>query len=75
MNGERIRTNIDDGDVYIGEYEKGGFCTIQSSYVAVNSYPGLEARAYGSKGALMCRLGAELDGQQILYQSTKSQCP
>ncbi len=46
--GGRIRTNIDDGDVYIGEYSRGGFCTIQSSYVTVNSYPGLEARMYGS---------------------------
>ena len=70
MNGQKVRTNIDDGDVYIGEYEKGGFCTIQSSYVTVNSYPGLEARAYGSKGALICRLGAELEGQQLLLQST-----
>jgi predicted dehydrogenase len=70
MNGEKVRTNIDDGDVYIGEYENGGFCTIQSSYVTVNSYPGLEARAYGSRGALICRLGAELEGQQVLYQST-----
>ena len=55
--GGRIRTNIDDGDVYIGEYSRGGFCTIQSSYVTVNSYPGLEARIYGSQGALLCRLG------------------
>ena len=69
-SGEKIRTNIDDGDVYIGEYSNGGFCTIQSSYVTVNSYPGLEARAYGSQGALLCRLGAELEGQQVLLKST-----
>jgi len=69
-SGEKVRTNIDDGDVYIGEYENGGFCTIQSSYVTVNSYPGLEARAYGSQGALLCRLGAELEGQQNLLKST-----
>ncbi len=69
-DGTKIRTNIDDGDVYIGEYENAGFCTIQSSYVTVNSYPGLEARAYGSQGALLCRLGAELEGQQILKKST-----
>ena len=70
MNGEKVRTNIDDGDVYIGEYENGAFCTIQSSYVTVNSYPGLEARAYGSQGALICRLGAELEGRQVLRKST-----
>ena len=69
-SGEQIRTNIDDGDVYIGEFKNGGFCTIQSSYVTVNSYPGLEARAYGSQGALLCRLGAELEGQQVLLKST-----
>ena len=68
--GQRIRTNIDDGDVYIGEYSKGGFCTIQSSYVTVNSYPGLEARMYGSQGALLCRLGAELENQEVLRKST-----
>lgn len=68
--GQVMRTNIDDGDVYIGEYSQGGFCTIQSSYVTVNSYPGLEARLYGSKGALLCRLGAELPNQESLRQST-----
>ena len=69
-DGRRIRTNIDDGDVYIGEYQGGGFCTIQSSYVTVNSYPGLEARMYGSGGALLCRLGAELENQEVLRRST-----
>ncbi len=69
-NGDFIRTNIDDGDVYIGEYSKGGFCTIQTSYVAVNSYPGVEARVYGSEGALLCRLGAELENQETLRKST-----
>lgn len=69
-SGEKIRTNIDDGDVYIGEYTNGGFCTIQSSYVTVNSYPGLEARLYGSQGALLCRLGAELENKELLLQST-----
>ena len=69
-SGEFIRTNIDDGDVYIGEYSKGGFCTIQTSYVTVNSYPGVEARVYGSEGALLCRLGAELENQETLRQST-----
>lgn len=36
----------------------------------MNSYPGLEARAYGSKGALICRLGAGLEGQELLLKST-----
>ena len=71
-DGRKIRTHIDDGDVYIGEYSRGGFCTIQSSYVTVNSYPGLEARVYGSQGALLCRLGAELASQELLRRSTSA---
>ena len=51
--------NIDDGDVFIGNFENGGFGSIQTSFVTVGNYPGLEARVYGSKGALICRLVEE----------------
>ena len=73
--GQRIRTNIDDGDVYIGEYSRGGFCTIQSSYVTVNSYPGLGGAAYTvQQGALLCRLGAELATQEVLLKVDQPGC-
>jgi predicted dehydrogenase len=62
----RVRTNIDDGDIYLGEYEDGAICSIQSSYVTVGNYPGLEARAYGSEGALICRLVEEFGVCQTL---------
>ncbi len=65
--GQRVRTNIDDGDVYIGEYRRGGFCTIQNSYVAVGNYPGLIANIYGSRGALHCRLVEEFGVCQTLH--------
>ena len=68
--GEKVRTNIDDGDIYIGEYENGAICSIQSSYVTVGNYPGLEARAYGSKGALICRLVDEFGVRQTLHKAT-----
>jgi predicted dehydrogenase len=68
-NGERVRTNIDDGDIYIGEYENGAICSIQSSYVTVGNYPGLEARAYGSEGALICRLVEEFGVCQTLHKA------
>jgi len=69
-NGNRVRTNIDDGDIYIGEYSSGAFCSIQSSYVTVGNYPGLEARAYGSEGALVCRLVEEFGVCQTLHSAT-----
>ena len=69
MAGEKIRTNIDDGDIYIGEYANGAICSIQSSYVTVGNYPGLEARAYGSEGALICRLVEEFGVCQTLHMA------
>lgn len=57
--GTMMRMNIDDGDIFLGEFENGAIGTIQSSYVTVGNYPGLEARVYGSEGALICRLVEE----------------
>lgn len=57
--GQMMRMNIDDGDIFIGEYQNGAIASIQSSFVTVGNYPGLEARVYGSEGALICRLVEE----------------
>jgi predicted dehydrogenase len=54
-----MRMNIDDGDVFIGEFANGALCSIQTSFVTVGNYPGIEARLYGSRGALICRLVEE----------------
>ena len=51
-----IRMNVDDGNVFIGEYDDGTLGTIQTSFVTVGSYPGIEARIYGQRGAIICRL-------------------
>src|SRR3989441_736301 len=61
---------IDDGDIYIGEYANGAICSMQSSYVTVGNYPGIEARLYGSKGALICRLVEEFGECQVLRSAT-----
>ena len=57
--GTMMRMNIDDGDIFIGEFEHGGIGSIQTSFVTVGNYPGIEARVYGSKGAIICRLVEE----------------
>jgi predicted dehydrogenase len=67
--GRRVRTNIDDGNIYLGEYTSGALCSIQSSYVTVGNYPGLEARVYGSKGALICRLVDEFGECETLHSA------
>ncbi|MEZ5290809.1 MAG: Gfo/Idh/MocA family oxidoreductase [Vicinamibacterales bacterium] len=57
--GRMQRMNIDDGDIYLGEFVNGALCSIQTSYVTVGNYPGIEARLYGSEGAVICRLVEE----------------
>ena len=64
--GQMMRMNIDDGDIFIGEYQNGAIASIQSSFVTVGNYPGLEARVYGSEGALICRLVEEFGVCQTL---------
>jgi predicted dehydrogenase len=59
--GRMMRMNIDDGDIFLGEFANGALCSIQTSFVTIGNYPGIEARLYGSAGALICRL-VEEDG-------------
>jgi hypothetical protein len=54
-----MRMNIDDGDIFLGEFANGALCSVQTSFVTVGNYPGIEARLYGSKAALICRLVEE----------------
>ena len=57
--GRMERMNIDDGDMWICEFESPAMASIQSSYVTVGNYPGIEARIYGSEGAVIVRLVEE----------------
>ncbi len=56
QTGQMMRMNIDDGDLYLAEYTNGALASIQTSFVTVGNYPGIEARLYGEKGAIICRL-------------------
>src|SRR5205814_1488031 len=57
--GRSMRMNIDDADIFIGEYTSGAISSIQTSFVTVGNYPGVEARIYGERGAIICRLVEE----------------
>jgi predicted dehydrogenase len=54
--GQLARVNIDDGDIFIGEFASGAICSVQTSFVTVGNYPGIEVRVYGSEGAAIARL-------------------
>jgi predicted dehydrogenase len=57
--GRFMRMNIDDGDIFIAEYTNGAIGSIQTSFVTIGNYPGVEARIYGENGAIICRLVEE----------------
>ena len=71
--GRMMRMNIDDGDIFIGEFANGTLCSVQTSFVTVGNYPGIEARIYGSKAALICRLVEENGLCESLKAATKDQ--
>ena len=64
--GTMMRANIDDGDIFIGEFVGGAICSVQSSFVTVGNYPGIEVRVYGSEGALIARLVEEFGVMETL---------
>jgi predicted dehydrogenase len=69
--GKMTRANIDDGDMWIAEFGSGALASIQSSYVTVGNYPGIEARIYGSEGALIVRLVDEFGCCQTIKTARK----
>jgi predicted dehydrogenase len=73
QTGRMMRMNIDDGDIFLGEFENGALCSVQTSFVTVGNYPGIEARVYGSKGALVCRLVEEAGICETLRAATPDQ--
>jgi predicted dehydrogenase len=71
--GTMMRMNIDDGDIFMGEFANGALGSIQTSFVTVGNYPGIEARLYGEKGALICRLVEEGGICERLWAATPDQ--
>ena len=51
-----MRMNIDDGDIFIGEFANGAIGSLQTSFVTVGNYAGIEVRLYGASGAIITRL-------------------
>lgn len=68
--GRMMRMNIDDGDIYLAEYTNGALGSIQTSFVTIGNYPGVEARIYGSKGAIICRLVEECGVAETIKVAT-----
>ncbi len=68
--GRVMRMNIDDGDVHLVEYANGALGTIQTSFVTIGNYPGVEARVYGSKGAIICRAVEEFGVAETIKAAT-----
>jgi predicted dehydrogenase len=70
LDTERERINIDDADVFIGETKDGALFSMQSSYVTVGNYPGIEARVFGERGAIQVRLVEEHGVIQTIHTAS-----
>ncbi|HSG48912.1 MAG TPA: Gfo/Idh/MocA family oxidoreductase [Longimicrobiales bacterium] len=70
LDSERTRLNVDDADMFMAEAENGALFSMQSSYVTVGNYPGIEARIFGSEGAIQVRLVEEFGEIQTIKTAT-----
>ncbi len=70
LDTERERINLDDADIFLAECANGALYSLQSSFVTIGNYPGIEARIYGSKGAGIVRLVEEFGQIQTLKTAT-----
>jgi predicted dehydrogenase len=68
--GKMTRVNIDDGDIYLAEYANGAIASVQTSYVTIGNFPGIEVRLYGEKGAIICRLIEEFGIAETIKVAT-----
>lgn len=64
------RIQVEDGAVAIAEFESGAHGMLQTSYIAIGNYPGVELRVYGSKGAAVARLVTEFGIAETLHFAT-----
>jgi predicted dehydrogenase len=68
--GTMMRMNIDDGDIFLAEFANGAIGSVQTSFVTVGNYPGIEVRLYGSKGAIITRLVEEFGIAETIKAAT-----
>ena len=67
----RQRIPVEDGTVGLVEFASGAHGLLQSSYVAVGNYPGVEIRVYGARGAAVARLISEFGIAETLHRASK----
>ena len=61
---------VEDGAVALAEFTSGAHGILQTSYIAIGNYPGVELRVYGSKGAAVARLVTENGIAETLHFAT-----
>ena len=64
------RIPVEDGAVALAEFVSGAQGILQTSYIAVGNYPGVELRIYGSQGAAVARLVEEGGIAETLHFAT-----
>ncbi len=62
--------NIEDGCIWLGEFQNGAQATFQTSFIAIGNQSGVEICIYGSKGALRGRVVFEFGVPETLHAAT-----
>jgi len=65
----RQRILVEDATVALVEFASGAHGMLQTSYIAVGNYPGVEIRVYGSRGAAVARLVTEFGIAETLIRA------
>lgn len=65
-----VKLPVEDGTVALIEFESGAQGMLQTSYVAIGNYPGIELRVYGTEMAAVARLVTEGGIAETLHVAT-----
>jgi predicted dehydrogenase len=69
----RQAIQIEDATVALVEFARGAHGMLQSSYIAVGNFPGVEIRVYGSKAAATARLVTEFGiAEQLKFATAQA---
>ena len=71
--GRMMRMNIDDGDIFLGEFANGALCSVQTSFVTVGNYPASKRASTAARARSICRLVEEAGICETLRAATPDQ--
>ncbi len=70
LDNRMTRINVDDATVFLTEYANGATVRFRRAMSTIGNYSGTEARIYGDKGAIICRMVEEFGVAETIKVAT-----